>query len=91
MKHRSFNILGNIAIVNFPKDFNSTEKRKFAEKILKENKAVKTVLEKSGKFKGRLRKMQTKHIAGEKTKEVLYKENNCVFRFNIDTSYFSKQ
>jgi len=89
MKHRSYNILGNIAIVNFPKDFSSAEKKKFAEKILQTNKEVKTVLEKSGKFKGRLRKMQTKYIAGEKTKEVLYKESNCVFRFNIDTSYFS--
>jgi len=89
MKQRSYNILGNIAIVNFPKDFKASEKKKFAEKILATNKAVKTVLEKSGKFKGRLRKMQTKHIAGEKTKEVLYRENNCVFRFNIDTTYFS--
>ena len=26
---------------------------------------------------------------GEKTKETLYKENNCVFRFNIDKTYFS--
>jgi tRNA (guanine37-N1)-methyltransferase len=89
MKHRSFNILGNLAIVNFPKKFTAIQKKKFANKILKENKAIKTILEKSGKFKGRLRKMQTKYIAGEKTKEVLYKENNCVFRFNIDTSYFS--
>lgn len=88
-KIRAFNVLGNISIVNFPKDFKASEKKKFAKKILKENKAIKTVLEKSGKFKGRLRKMQTKYIAGEKTKEVLYRENNCVFRFNIDTTYFS--
>ena len=33
--------------------------------------------------------MKTKHLAGEKNKEVLYKENNCVFRFNLDTTYFS--
>jgi tRNA (guanine37-N1)-methyltransferase len=33
--------------------------------------------------------MQTKHIAGEKTKEVLYRENGCNFRFNIDETYFS--
>ncbi len=90
-KHRSFNILGNIAIVNFPKDFKASDKKKFANRILKENKAIKTVLEKVGKFKGRLRKMQTKHIAGEKTKEVLYRENNCIFRFNIDTTYFSSR
>ena len=33
--------------------------------------------------------METKHLAGEKNKEVLYKENNCSFRFNLDTTYFS--
>ena len=86
---RAFDILGNIAIVKFPKEFKLINKKKFAEKILKENKSVKTILEKQGKVKGRLRKIQTKHLAGEKTKEVLYKENNCVFRFNIDSTYFS--
>ena len=78
-----------MVVVNFPKDAKQIEKKKFAEKILKENKSVKTVLEKSGNFSGRLRKMKTNFIAGEKTKEVLYKENGCVFRFNIDSTYFS--
>lgn len=87
--HRSFNILGNIAVVNFSGGITSAEKKKFAQEILGKNNFIKTVLEKSGKFHGRLRKMETKHIAGEKNKEVLYKENNCSFRFNIDTTYFS--
>jgi tRNA (guanine37-N1)-methyltransferase len=86
---RSFNVLGNVAIVNFNDDVNNKEKKKFALEILKMHSNVKTVLEKSGKFKGRLRKMETKHLAGEKNKEVLYRENNCPFRFNIDTTYFS--
>jgi len=102
---RAFSVLGNIAIVNFPdglksghhrrtpKDFQEKSllgaKKKFAQEILKNNKAVRTVLEKSGKFKGRLRKMETRFVAGEKTKEVIYRENNCVFRFNVDTTYFS--
>jgi tRNA (guanine37-N1)-methyltransferase len=87
--HRSFNILGNVAIVNFSDNIKASEKKKFADEILEKNKFIKTVLEKSGKFHGRLRKMQTKHLAGEKNKEVLYKENNCSFRFNVDTTYFS--
>ena len=86
---RAYSVLGNIAIVNFPDSFNSKDKKKFAEKILKDNKSIKTVLEKTGFFKGRLRKMQTKHVLGEKTKEVLYKESNCCFRFNLDETYFS--
>ncbi len=86
---RSFNVLGSVAIVNFSDDAKLADKKKFAKKILKENSQIKTVLEKSGKFSGRLRKMETRYLAGEKNKEVLYRENNCVFRFNIDTTYFS--
>jgi len=88
-KQRAFSVLGNLAIVNFPKGkFSVSVKKKFAQDVLKKTSAT-TVLEKSGKFAGRLRKMKTKHLAGKKTKEVLYKENNCVFRFNIDETYFS--
>jgi len=89
MKQRAFDVFGNIAIVNFPRDSKEKEKKEFAKRLLKENKSVKTILEKVGKIKGRLRKPETKYLAGEKTKEVLYKENGCVFRFNVDTTYFS--
>lgn len=85
----AFDVFGNIALVKFSRDTNLKDKKQFANKLLKDNSSIKTVLEKIGKFKGRLRKMQTKYVAGEKTKEVLYKENNCVFRFNIDETYFS--
>jgi tRNA (guanine37-N1)-methyltransferase len=87
-KQRAFDFFGNVALVKFKGDFSKKDKIKFAQKLLKNN-AIRTVLEKSGKFSGRLRKQKTKHVAGEKTKEVLYKENGCVFRFNIDDSYFS--
>jgi tRNA (guanine37-N1)-methyltransferase len=86
---RAFDRFGNIIVVKFGKETKLKDKKKFAEKLLKKNKAVMTILEKTGKFKGRLRKQQTKHLAGEKTKEVLYRENDCVFRFNIDKTYFS--
>ncbi|MCK5609164.1 class I SAM-dependent methyltransferase family protein, partial [Candidatus Pacearchaeota archaeon] len=87
--YRAFSYFGDIALINFSDKTPQKEKKDFANKVLKENKSVKTVLEKSGMFKGRLRKMQTKHLAGEKNKEVLYKENNCTFRFDIDSTYFS--
>ena len=89
--YRAYDIFGNIAIAKFSDKAKVSEKKKFAQKILKSNKSVKTVLEKVGKFKGRLRKMQTKYVAGEKSKEVLYRENGCVFRFNIDKTYFSSR
>ena len=82
-------IVGNVAIVKFPAETKLPEKKKIADKIMKENRSVKTVLEKTGKFKGRLRKQETKFIKGERTKEVVYRENGCVFRFNVDKTYFS--
>jgi len=86
---RAFDGFGNIAVVKFDKGAKIKDKRRFANKLMKDHKSITTVLEKTGKFKGRLRKQQTKHLAGEKTKEALYRENNCVFRFNIDKTYFS--
>jgi tRNA (guanine37-N1)-methyltransferase len=86
---RSYDNFGNLAIVKFPDGTKIKDKKKFAERILKKQNSVKTVLEKKEKIKGRLRKLTTNYIAGEKTKEVLYKENGCVFRFNIDDTYFS--
>ncbi len=86
---RSFDILGNVAVVKFPREMKQSAKKIFAKKLMEENKSVTTVLEKIGKFRGRLRTHETKWVAGEKTKEVLYRENGCVFRFNIDATYFS--
>jgi tRNA (guanine37-N1)-methyltransferase len=86
---KSYDLLGNIAIVRFPEDVKQKDKNRFAEKIMNEQKGIRTVLEKIGKIKGRLRKLSTKFVAGEDTKEVLYRENGCSFRFNIDKTYFS--
>jgi len=86
---RAFDIFGNIALTKFPKGTIAKEKKSFAKDILKRYKSVITVLEKTGKFKGRLRKQETKYIAGEKTKEALYTENGSTFRLNLDETYFS--
>ncbi len=85
----TFDIIGNIALVKFPKEAKISDKKKSSLEILHRHKSVKTVLEKTKGFKGRLRKQQTKYLAGEKTKEALYRENGCVFRFNVDSVYFS--
>lgn len=87
----SYDILGNIALVKFSRETKTKDKKKFAENLLKKNKSITTVLEKTGGFKGRLRKQETKFLAGVKTKEAIYRENNCVFRFNVDDVYFSSR
>lgn len=84
-----YDIIGNIALVKFERGESKKNKVKFAESLLKTHNQIKTVLEKVSKFSGRLRTNKTKFILGDNTKEVLYRENGCEFRFNIDTCYFS--
>ena len=86
---KGYDLLGNIAVVKFHRSANIKDKKKEALRILKTHKNTRTVLEKSDKIKGRLRVQKTKWILGEKTKEALYKENGCEFRFNVDSCYFS--
>lgn len=86
---RGYDIIGNIAIVKFERKESLRLKKKQAVDLLKNNKAVSTVLEKYDKIKGRLRTPKTRYLTGIKTKEAFYKENNCVFKLNIDSCYFS--
>jgi len=85
----SYDVLGNIIIAKFPEGAKKSEKIKEARKLLDEKKSVETVLEKKEKVKGRLRTIKTNYLAGKKTKEAIYLENNCRFRFNVETCYFS--
>ena len=89
MKKIPQDIVGDIAILKFPRRTLWITKKLKAKKFLRKHKTVKTVLEKTRSFSGRLRTLSTKHLAGIKTKEAIYKENNCIFKFNVDESYFS--
>jgi tRNA (guanine37-N1)-methyltransferase len=82
-------VIGDIAILKFPRKTLWLTRKLKARKFLKENKTIKTVLEKTGSTSGRLRTQSTKHLAGKKTKETTYKENGCIFKFNVDETYFS--
>jgi tRNA (guanine37-N1)-methyltransferase len=89
INQRGFDFFGNVALVKFNEGISEGEKKKFASDLIKKNPSIKTVLEKVGNFSGRLRKLKSKFVLGEDTKEVLYKEKGCSFRFNIDETYFS--
>ncbi|MCK5449608.1 hypothetical protein KAI32_01980 [Candidatus Pacearchaeota archaeon] len=82
-------IIGDIAILKFPRRTLWLIKKLKAKIFLNKNKTIKTVLEKTEGFSGKLRTLKTKHLAGLKTKEATYKENNCIFKYNVNESYFS--
>jgi tRNA (guanine37-N1)-methyltransferase len=84
-----YDLLGNIALVKFKRNESAKSKIKQVRKLIKSRKGITTVLEKVNKIRGRLRVPTTKYITGIKTKECLYRENNCTFRFNVESCYFS--
>ena len=88
-----YDILGNIAIIKSEfqgKLKTKAKKLKQAKEILKRN-SIKTVLEKIGKVHGRLRVITIKHILGERNLTAKYKENDCLFKFDVKTCYFSSR
>ncbi|MBS3079556.1 hypothetical protein J4218_05530 [Candidatus Pacearchaeota archaeon] len=83
----AYDIIGNIAIL---KGEDKTRKQKLKEaRALLRKPHIRTVLEKSTNVKGRLRTIKTKYILGEKTLIAECRENNSIFRFNVETCYFS--
>jgi len=86
---KSFDVLGNIAILKFSRKEKKQKKIKIAKQLLINHKNITTILEKSEKIKGRLRTFKTNYLAGIKTKQAFYFENNCKFKFDVGETYFS--
>ncbi len=84
--------IGKIAILNVKGKVKKEDLKRIKEigrKILKESKHLETVLLKKEKVKGRLRKAKYEHLCGKKSFETLYKENNCLFKLNLEKVYFN--
>lgn len=84
---KSMDIIGNIAILEIPDELIKKEKL-IAQEVLRINKNIKTVLRK-GKHEGVFRIQKLEHLAGEKTKEAVYKENGIILKLDVEKVYFS--
>ncbi len=86
-----YDIIGDIAIIkseaNREKKTKS-QKLKEARELLKIP-SIKSVFEKIGNVKGRLRTISVKHVLGERNLIAKHKENGCLFKFNVSSCYFS--
>ncbi|MGC8676577.1 MAG: class I SAM-dependent methyltransferase, partial [Candidatus Micrarchaeia archaeon] len=83
---KAYDVLGNIAIIN---KMNANDAKKFAKEIMRANKRVKTVVMKSGAVSGKYRTRGYAHILGERNYVAAYRENGCVFVFDIRKAFFS--
>ena len=92
---KSYDIIGNIAILEFGKhsrieDNDFYEYRNLiAKAVIKVNKNVQSVFEKLSEIKGDYRLREFAYLSGENKSETIHRENNCTFKLDIKTTYFS--
>jgi len=92
---RSYDIIGNIAILEFeiPNQINNSKYDEFknivAKAVINVNKNVLSVFEKKSQIKGSYRLRDLAYLGGENNSGTVHKENDCVFHLDIKTTYFS--
>lgn len=84
----SFDVVGDIAIIEVPSELASKEKL-LGETLLALHKTIKVVCKKVGIHAGEFRRQKLRIMAGERRKETLYKENNVRLKLNPEKVYFS--
>lgn len=92
---KSYDIIGNIAILEFKKpsliednEF-SLYKNLISDAVINVNKNVQSVFEKISEIKGDYRLREFAFLVGENKSETTHRENNCSFKLDIKTTYFS--
>ncbi len=92
---KSYDVIGKIAIIEFDRfntlniDKTSLYKKKVAEAIVNVNKGVETVYEKKSEVKGKHRLKDLQFIIGADNPETIHKENDCMFKLNVKSTYFT--
>ncbi|MGC8680129.1 MAG: class I SAM-dependent methyltransferase [Candidatus Micrarchaeia archaeon] len=94
---KSYDLLGNIAIINIRKNTDTPKKilnkkaKEVAKILMKIHPNVETIVSKAGAVSGVYRTRDFKYVAGKRNFIAEYKENNCIFRFDVRKSFFSSR
>ena len=86
---RSFEIIGDIAIISIPKEL-AEYRQVIADTMASMHKNIKVVLNKTGDIKGEYRIAVYELLVGDRT-ETEYRENYCRFRLDPTKTYFSSK
>lgn len=86
----SFDVVGNIAVIEIPEELKNKEKL-IAETMIDLFKPVKTVVKKSGIHYGKYRRQKLEVLAGEKTKVADYRESGVSILVDLEKCYFSSR
>jgi len=90
LSKRSYDLIGDIAIVEFEEGIERYEK-KIANELLNSNKKIKVVAKKPKKITGKYRIRKIEVLAGEKRTITEYREAGCRFIFDLNKTYFSQR
>ncbi len=83
-----FDVLGSTAVIEVRPELEE-KKGLLAERLMELQPHLKTVLRKKSAMKGEYRVREFEWLAGENTTTVEYRENDCVFKFDLARTYFS--
>ena len=84
----SFDLMGDIAVVEVPDDLASKEKL-IAAALMSAHRNVRVVAKKISGTEGEFRIRPVQVIAGEKRTHTIYREGGCEFELDINKAYFS--
>ena len=88
MIRRSFDIIGDIAILEIPRELGKNEKL-IAQAILQLHRNIGSVIKKSGAYGGRFRTRKGVFLAGREKTETAHTESGVRMRLDIAKVYFS--
>jgi tRNA (guanine37-N1)-methyltransferase len=87
-KLRGFDVIGDIAVMEIPRELEKKQKL-IANTLLELLPYIKVVARKKGGHKGTYRKQPLQVVAGEKRKTTVHKEHGLSFALNVESCYFS--
>jgi len=85
---RSFDIIGDIAILEIPEELEN-KKSIIGDALLKTFNNIKVVANKKTRIETEFRTRALEIISGEKRKETVHREYDCLYKLNVETVYFS--
>lgn len=87
--HRSFDAIGDTAVVNFKGRTGRIEAVRFARSLMSKNRHLKSVFMKVGKITGEERKPRLKLLYGEDRALTTHSENGCEFKVDVRKVFFT--
>jgi len=86
--YKSYDLIGDIAVLRVPKSLTGYSEL-IAKTVMDTHREVKSVWRQTGSVSGDYRLRNLQFVLGKKTTQTLYKEHGCVYKTDLQKTYFS--